>query len=164
MSAETPPQPPLAGAYVPLPTLLFCLSSFAVAVHCSARWIGNHGFSIGIDDVQPSARLRREKEVAVAQGYEASVAAIRAFNEGRLALQPGCNAAQTLEAQITGALNRIREECGKVRMMPKMVMMMPKPETWSLGSDSECRWHLLRVRGALEISETEGKGGPASGL
>jgi DNA-directed RNA polymerase III subunit RPC1 len=27
----------------------------------SARWIGNHGFSIGIDDVQPGAKLSQEK-------------------------------------------------------------------------------------------------------
>ena len=81
----------------------------------SARWIGSFGFSIGIDDVQPSQRLEREKSKALERGYGASGAHIAAFNEGRLALQPGCNAAQTLEAEITGELNRIREEAGKVR-------------------------------------------------
>ncbi|CAI5953518.1 unnamed protein product [Closterium sp. NIES-64] len=80
----------------------------------SARWIGNHGFSIGIDDVQPSKHLYNEKQRAVEEGYDASLQHIQAFNEGRLTLQPGCNAAQTLEANITGELNRIREEAGKV--------------------------------------------------
>ncbi|CAI7797052.1 unnamed protein product [Closterium sp. NIES-53] len=80
----------------------------------SARWIGNHGFSIGIDDVQPSKHLYAEKQRAVEEGYDASLRHIKAFNEGRLTLQPGCNPAQTLEANITGELNRIREEAGKV--------------------------------------------------
>ncbi|CAI5510580.1 unnamed protein product [Closterium sp. Naga37s-1] len=80
----------------------------------SARWIGNHGFSIGIDDVQPSKHLYAEKQRAVEEGYDASLRHIQAFNEGRLTLQPGCNPAQTLEANITGELNRIREEAGKV--------------------------------------------------
>ena len=64
--------------------------------------------------MQPSQRLDREKRKALERGYAASGAHIAAFNEGRLALQPGCDAAQTLEAEITGELNRIREEAGKV--------------------------------------------------
>ncbi|GJP56565.1 hypothetical protein CLOM_g15621 [Closterium sp. NIES-68] len=80
----------------------------------SARWIGNHGFSIGIDDVQPSKHLYEQKQKAVEEGYDASQRHIQAFNEGRLTLQPGCNPAQTLEANITGELNKIREEAGKV--------------------------------------------------
>eukprot|EP00850_Spirogloea_muscicola_P023482 SM000360S13676 [mRNA] locus=s360:20430:29808:- [translate_table: standard] len=80
----------------------------------SARWIGNHGFSIGIDDVSPGARLALEKEKKIRKGYNACTEHIEAFNAGQLALQPGCNAAQTLEAEITGELNKIREEAGKV--------------------------------------------------
>lgn len=34
--------------------------------------------------------------------------------KGQLTLQPGCNADQTLEAVVTGELNKIREEAGKV--------------------------------------------------
>ncbi|CAI7909898.1 unnamed protein product, partial [Closterium sp. NIES-53] len=86
--------------------------------HSSARWIGNHGFSIGIDDVQPSKHLYAEKQRAVEEGYDASLRHIKAFNEGRLTLQPGCNPAQTLEANITGELNRIREEAGKSSKFP----------------------------------------------
>jgi len=40
------------------------------------------------------------------------------FNKGKLKLQPGCNAAQTLEAEITGVLNKIRDETGKVIAPP----------------------------------------------
>ena len=36
---------------------------------CSARWIGNHGFSIGIDDVQPGANLEKLKKQKVEEGY-----------------------------------------------------------------------------------------------
>lgn len=39
------------------------------------------------------------------------------YNKGQLSLQPGCNAAQTLEAKITGVLNSVRETTAKVRVM-----------------------------------------------
>lgn len=80
----------------------------------SARFIGNHGFSLGIDDVQPGGRLEAEKQKQVDKGYSACDRHIEAYNKGQLALQPGCTAAQTLEAEITGELNKIREEAGKV--------------------------------------------------
>lgn len=80
----------------------------------SARWIGNHGFSIGIDDVQPGARLTAQKEERIRAGYNKCDMHIDLYNKGKLTLQPGCNAAQTLEAEITGELNKIREAAGSV--------------------------------------------------
>ncbi|KAL2614065.1 hypothetical protein R1flu_025757 [Riccia fluitans] len=80
----------------------------------SARWIGNHGFSIGIDDVQPGARLSQEKEKQMAKAYRECDNHIDAYNKGKLTLQPGCNASQSLEAMVMGELNKIREDAGKV--------------------------------------------------
>ncbi|KAE8680496.1 DNA-directed RNA polymerase III subunit RPC1 [Hibiscus syriacus] len=82
----------------------------------SARWIGNHGFSIGIDDVQPGKRLNDAKGVTISGDYKKCDEQIRMFNEGKLQLKPGCDAAQTLEANITEILNKIRDETGKVCM------------------------------------------------
>ncbi|KAL4297038.1 hypothetical protein GQ457_12G029390 [Hibiscus cannabinus] len=82
----------------------------------SARWIGNHGFSIGIDDVQPGKRLNDAKGVTISGDYKKCDEQIRLFNEGKLQLKPGCDAAQTLEANITEILNKIRDETGKVCM------------------------------------------------
>lgn len=83
---------------------------------CSARWIGNHGFSIGIDDVQPGKRLNDAKGVTLSGNYKKCDEQIQMFNEGKLQLKPGCDAAQTLEANITEVLNKIRDETGKVRI------------------------------------------------
>ncbi|XP_059626701.1 DNA-directed RNA polymerase III subunit 1 isoform X2 [Cornus florida] len=82
----------------------------------SARWIGNHGFSIGIDDVQPGESLNDSKSARILEGYGKCDELIRNYNEGRLTLQPGCDAAQTLEAEITGVLNTIRETTANVCM------------------------------------------------
>ncbi|XP_058109982.1 DNA-directed RNA polymerase III subunit 1 isoform X4 [Magnolia sinica] len=82
----------------------------------SARWIGNHGFSIGIDDVQPGEHLNRNKKVEIDKGYKECDDLINRFNTGGLKLLPGCNAAQTLESNITGKLNNIREAAAKVCM------------------------------------------------
>lgn len=101
--------------YVPCSDYHFVLS------HCSARWIGNHGFSIGIDDVQPSDRLSREKEKQITIGYNACDQHIQAYNKGKLELQPGCNAAQTLESSVTGELNKIREAAGNVSLLLSFV-------------------------------------------
>lgn len=83
---------------------------------CSARWIGNHGFSIGIDDVQPKEELIDKKKRLLSENYNVCNVKIKEFNEGKLQLKPGCDAAQTLEAVITDLLNRIREDAGKVRI------------------------------------------------
>ncbi|KAI3724533.1 hypothetical protein L2E82_36314 [Cichorium intybus] len=82
----------------------------------SARWIGDHGFSIGIDDVQPGDNLNQNTKRIISQGNKKCDDFILDFNKGNLKCQPGCNAAQTLEAQITGVLNKIRDETGKVCM------------------------------------------------
>ncbi|KAH9700983.1 DNA-directed RNA polymerase III subunit 1 [Citrus sinensis] len=82
----------------------------------SARWIGNHGFSIGIDDVQPKKELSDKKGKLISENYEVCNVKIKEYNEGKLQLKPGCDAAQTLEAVITDILNRIREDAGKACM------------------------------------------------
>ncbi|XP_015874201.3 DNA-directed RNA polymerase III subunit 1 isoform X1 [Ziziphus jujuba] len=82
----------------------------------SARWIGNHGFSIGIDDVQPSKRLHDQKQELILEGYGKCDEKINLYNEGSLPPEPGCNAAQTLEAKISQILNGIRDATGKLCM------------------------------------------------
>lgn len=82
---------------------------------CSARWIGNHGFSIGIDDVQPSKYLNERRLETIFRGYQGCHEKIKSYNEGKLPPETGCDAAQTLEAEITRILNNIRDETGKVK-------------------------------------------------
>ncbi len=79
-----------------------------------ARFLGNRGFSIGINDVTPDAHLRATKETMVEQSYEKVNDLIELFNHGKLETQPGCNEEQTLEAQIGGVLSKVREEVGEV--------------------------------------------------
>ncbi|GAU14614.1 hypothetical protein TSUD_96780 [Trifolium subterraneum] len=69
----------------------------------SARWIGNHGFSIGIDDVQPKSHLIGEKDKIIKGGYKECDGYIEAFNKRQLQSAPGCDAAQTLESKIFGS-------------------------------------------------------------
>jgi DNA-directed RNA polymerase III subunit RPC1 len=83
---------------------------------CSARFIGNHGFSIGVDDVQPGEHLNRQKKKEIDGGYKKCHDLISLFAKGALALHPGCNAAQTLEHNITGVLNEIRSIAGNVSL------------------------------------------------
>lgn len=79
----------------------------------SARWIGNHGFSIGIDDVQPKQNLIDEKAKIITGDYSKCDDLIQKFNEGKLVRKTGCDAAQTLEVSITEILNQIRDKAGK---------------------------------------------------
>ncbi|XP_077239616.1 DNA-directed RNA polymerase III subunit 1-like isoform X2 [Tasmannia lanceolata] len=82
----------------------------------SARWIGDHGFSIGIEDVQPGEHLNHQKKTTIEKGYEECDNLILSYNKGTLALQSGCNAAQTLESRITGVLNKVRDTAANVCM------------------------------------------------
>lgn len=83
-------------------------------VLCSARWIGIHGFSIGIDDVQPGETLTKERKKLIEQGYNDCDEKIKAFALGSLHLKAGLDAAKSLEAELTTILNKIREATGKV--------------------------------------------------
>lgn len=85
--------------------MLFCYS---------ARWIGNHGFSIGIDDVQPGDLLNKDKEGKISDGNVQCDELINKYNNGKIELLPGCDAAQTLETLIAKVLNDIRGEAAKV--------------------------------------------------
>lgn len=83
----------------------------------SARWIGNHGFSIGINDVQPGVTLNKEKKATLDNEYGHCTDYIRSYTSGSLELLPGCNNAETLEAKITETLNKIRETTADVSFM-----------------------------------------------
>ncbi|KAK6461924.1 DNA-directed RNA polymerase III subunit C1 [Scheffersomyces coipomensis] len=79
-----------------------------------ARYLGNRGFSIGINDVTPGVDLKNKKETMVEQAYANCDELIRLYNQGKLETQPGCNEEQTLEAKIGGLLSKVREEVGEV--------------------------------------------------
>ncbi|RDY11124.1 DNA-directed RNA polymerase III subunit 1, partial [Mucuna pruriens] len=82
----------------------------------SARWIGNHGFSIGIDDVQPKGILTYKKDETISDGYRKCDNLIEAFNKGKLELIAGCDAAQTLETMMTGVLDGLRGTAAEICM------------------------------------------------
>ncbi|KAF3787266.1 hypothetical protein EJ110_NYTH23488 [Nymphaea thermarum] len=80
----------------------------------SARWIGNHGFTIGIDDVQPEVRLAKKNSRVIRLAQNHCNSYIDDYNKGVLQPQPGSTAAETLEAMITSELSGIREKVGEL--------------------------------------------------
>ncbi|KAI9173203.1 DNA-directed RNA polymerase III subunit C1 (rpo31) [Blastocladiella emersonii ATCC 22665] len=81
-----------------------------------ARWLGNQGFSIGIQDVQPGERLTELKDKLVHDGYTECDNFIGKSKAGDLPNEPGCNAEQTLESKISGVLSGIRDKAGQLCM------------------------------------------------
>ena len=61
------------------------------------RWLTNWGFSIGIEDVAPSASVSALKQSMIDEGYRIADARIAEYGSGRLALLPGCDEEQSLE-------------------------------------------------------------------
>ena len=80
----------------------------------SARFIGNRGFSIGIDDVTPAPRLVKAKQKAIEAGYSKVQGFIADFSKGQLQLVPGCNQEESLEHSVKGVLNQIRQDAADV--------------------------------------------------
>ncbi|KAJ3391532.1 hypothetical protein HDU92_008981 [Lobulomyces angularis] len=78
----------------------------------SARWMGNQGFSIGIDDVQASLSLIQFKDDAIEKGYTTCDDLISKAALGDLQPSPGSTVEETLESSISGVLSKIREELG----------------------------------------------------
>ncbi|KAL7746501.1 DNA-directed RNA polymerase III subunit C1 (rpo31) [Sorochytrium milnesiophthora] len=95
------------------PAAAVCMNRLA---KLCARWLGNRGFSIGIQDVQPGNILSQKKEELVERGYSTCDDFIARSQAGKLENQPGCDARQTLEAHISGVLSKIRDDAGQICM------------------------------------------------
>lgn len=96
-------------------------NSVEVAAQCmlrvakfSARWISQHGMSIGINDVTPFPELIEEKEKLLEIGYKQCDKLIEQYKVGDLVLKPGCNLEQTLESYLNGELSKIRDKAGEI--------------------------------------------------
>lgn len=87
-----------------------CMSRLA---KLTSRFLGERGFSIGIDDVTPSGHMLRIKEKILKDGQSQATEQISLYNSGRIKLKPGCDALQSLESEVNGILGKIRENCGK---------------------------------------------------
>lgn len=61
-----------------------CSDRMTKLARLSARWIGNHGFSIGIEDVTPSDRLKHEKKILVEKAYADCDALLEDFKTGMI--------------------------------------------------------------------------------
>lgn len=74
---------------------------------CS-RYLGEIGFSIGLNDVQPGPVLQQKKEEVVTEGYLECDRKIAEFSMGGGLEEEG------LEMEISSVLNQIREKCGSI--------------------------------------------------
>ena len=83
----------------------------------ASRYLGAHrGFSIGLDDVTPSEKVEKLKAGLIEEGFAKADALIEAYHAGRMELRPGCDALQSLEAELTGLLGKVREKAGATLM------------------------------------------------
>ncbi|CAJ2657296.1 unnamed protein product [Trifolium pratense] len=82
----------------------------------SAQWIGNHGFSIAIHDVEPQNTLINAKDDMISNGYQTCKESMEIFYGIRQDDNAGRIAAQNLETKITDELNDIRGALGEVCM------------------------------------------------
>ena len=82
-----------------------------------ARYLGGHrGFSIGIDDVTPEVDLLELKAGLLSDANVKTDAEITAYEAGRNRIRPGCNALESLEAEITDVLSAVRQAVGEAAM------------------------------------------------
>ncbi|KAK9464793.1 hypothetical protein V1512DRAFT_278045 [Lipomyces arxii] len=79
-----------------------------------ARFLGNKGFSIGINDVTPGSILNSKKDILIEKAYSACDDLIVKLKEGKLETKPGCDEEETLEMDISGILSKVREEVGEI--------------------------------------------------
>eukprot|EP00924_Labyrinthula_sp_SR-Ha-C_P010888 maker-scaffold_47-snap-gene-1.2-mRNA-1 protein AED:0.00 eAED:0.00 QI:0/0/0/1/1/1/3/0/1392 len=82
---------------------------------CS-RFLGDAGFTIGINDVTPSGPLEKKKLAIIQAGYAACEERISQYQNGTLITLPGCNEIESLESEISGILSRVRDDAGKMCM------------------------------------------------
>eukprot|EP00835_Amoeboradix_gromovi_P002001 NODE_104_length_19952_cov_0.449000.p1 type:complete len:1361 gc:universal NODE_104_length_19952_cov_0.449000:14372-18454(+) len=80
----------------------------------SARYMGERGFSIGINDVWADVALQQQKHDLVEQGYSKCRLKIEEYKDNKLDTQAGCSEEETLENVLSGILSNIREEAGQL--------------------------------------------------
>ncbi|KAK6514336.1 DNA-directed RNA polymerase III subunit [Arthrobotrys conoides] len=90
-----------------------------------ARWLGNRGFSIGINDVSPGKRLQELKQLHVEAAYKECNNLIEDFKDGRLEKAAGCDEETTLENKISGVLSKVRDKVGDICMSELSRMNSP---------------------------------------
>lgn len=78
----------------------------------SARWISSYGMSFGVLDVLPDPKLVSIKHQLVETSYKKCDEQISLYNSGNIKLKAGCNAEQSLEANLIKILSDIRETIG----------------------------------------------------
>ncbi|KAF2086213.1 beta and beta-prime subunits of DNA dependent RNA-polymerase [Saccharata proteae CBS 121410] len=80
----------------------------------SARWLTNRGFSIGVSDVTPGARLVEQKKKLIEGAYDKAKEIVRLYQTGKLERAPGCDEEMTMENEISGVLNKVRAAAGDI--------------------------------------------------
>jgi DNA-directed RNA polymerase III subunit RPC1 len=75
----------------------FACDAMARLARLTSFYLMNRGFSIGIGDVTPGAKLLEAKQELLDKGYSNCLDYINQLKDGRLQCQPGCNPEQTLE-------------------------------------------------------------------
>jgi len=78
----------------------------------SARFIGERGFSIGIDDVTPSPALEELRQQKFQAGYDHCASAIKDWKAGKLESFAGMSDEETLESILVKELSDIRDDLG----------------------------------------------------
>jgi DNA-directed RNA polymerase III subunit RPC1 len=78
----------------------------------TSRWLAQRGFSVGLGDVYPSARLESMKKELIQKAYDKVQDLINLFKKGLLTRDPGCDQEQTLENKISKILSDVRQEAG----------------------------------------------------
>jgi len=87
----------------------------------TGRWLSERGMSIGLDDVEPSARLTQVKLQLIDTCYKKCEQVIEQWHRGELTLKAGCDAEQTLEAELNSELGALRTSAGNecTRLLPR---------------------------------------------
>eukprot|EP01126_Amoeba_proteus_P030001 TRINITY_DN2968_c0_g1_i9.p1 TRINITY_DN2968_c0_g1~~TRINITY_DN2968_c0_g1_i9.p1 ORF type:complete len:908 (+),score=199.39 TRINITY_DN2968_c0_g1_i9:1954-4677(+) len=89
-----------------------CSDRMTKLARLSARWIGDQGFSIGIDDVTPGDLLKLKKEKLISDAYAECDQLIEQVKLGRMQPDPGCSLDLTLENRVSGVLSKVRDDMG----------------------------------------------------
>ncbi|KAK2196493.1 bifunctional RNA polymerase [Babesia duncani] len=77
----------------------------------TSRWVSDFGMTIGLDDTTPSPMLLATKQQLLSDGYAKVELAIA--NAANIEPFPGCTRKETLELQVKGILDDLRNQAGK---------------------------------------------------
>jgi DNA-directed RNA polymerase III subunit RPC1 len=120
-----------------------------------ARWLGNQGFTVGINDVTPPEKLVKEKGEMIGKVFNECLSFVRESKAGNLKRKAGLDDAGTLEAEQVRVLSTVRTNIAGI--LTKQLSKYNTPMVMAVSGSKGSNINVAQMAALLGQQDIEGK-------